>query len=79
MRYTHLEDHFDIDNDGALDFMEKSMMDSYVWETFRAEEEGVEEDDYCTSREKRDLAYMDREDMEDIYGEDYEDFDDDDW
>ena len=79
MRFDHLEDHFDIDNDGELDFMEKSMMEAYVWETFRAEEEGVE-DDYYTSRAERDLDYMEREDMEEIYGDDYEAFDDEvDW
>lgn len=50
MRYDHLEDHFDIDNSGELDFLEKNMMEAYVWETFRAEEEETEEvDDYDDS------------------------------
>ena len=46
MRYDHLESHFDIDNSGDLDFMEKNMMEAYVWETFRNAEEETEEDDY---------------------------------
>lgn len=84
MRYDHLEDHFDINNDDELDFMEKSMMEAYVWETFRNEEDTEEEeDDYGMSREERDLAHMDREDIEDLYGDDAEDFcdgyDEDDW
>lgn len=77
MRYGHLEDHFDINNDDELDFMEKSMMEAYVWETFRNEEEPEEENNYGMSREERDLAYMDKEDLEDLYGDDAEDFCDD--
>lgn len=80
MRYDHLEEHFDINNDDELDFMEKSMMEAYVWETFRAEEEDEEVDEHGMSREERDLDFMDKEDIKDIYGDDYEDFDDgDDW
>lgn len=72
MRYDHLEDHFDINNDDELDFMEKSMMEAYVWETFREEKE-EEVDDYDMSREERDLDFMDREELEDLYGDDVDD------
>lgn len=39
MRDEHLERHFDINNDGELDFMENAMYEQYIWDTFHSEDE----------------------------------------